>query len=49
MAIGHPKFAAQIKELKEIVFYEKEPQTGSIFIEDPSFAFDYAHILHLVE
>ena len=49
MAIGHPKFAAQIKELKEIVFYEKEPQTGSIFIEDPSFAFDYAHILPLVE
>ena len=35
--------------MKEIVFYEKEPQTGSIFIEDPSFAFDYAHILPLVE
>ena len=49
MAVGHPKYAAQIKELKEIVFYDKEPQTGSIFIEDPSFAFDYAHILPLVE
>ena len=49
MAIGHPKYAAQIKELQELVYYEKEPQTGSIFIEDPSFAFDYAHILPLVE
>jgi len=49
MAIGHPKFAAQIKELQELVFYDKEPQTGSIFIDDPSFAFDYAHILPLVE
>ena len=49
MAVGHPKYAAQVKELKEIVFYDKEPQTGSIFMEDPSFAFDYAHILPLVE
>src|SRR3990172_8404143 len=39
MAVGHPKYAAQIKELKEIVFYDKEPQTGSLFMEDPSFAF----------
>ena len=50
MAIGHPKFAARLKELEEVVFYDiKDPQTGSIFIEDPSFAFDYAHILPLVE
>ena len=50
MAIGHPKFAARISELEEIVVYDKKnPQTGSIFIEDPSFAFDYAHILPLVE
>jgi len=49
MAIGHPQYAAQIKELGEIVFYDKSPQTGSIFLEDPSFAFDYAHILPLVE
>lgn len=48
IAIGHPKYAAKIKELKELVFYDKDPQTGSIFIEDPSFAFDYAHILPLV-
>jgi len=50
MAIGHPKFAAKLKELDEIVFYDtKDAQSGSIFIEDPSFAFDYAHILPLVE
>ena len=50
MAIGHPKFSAQIKELEDVVFYDKKnPQTGSIFIEDPSFAFDFAHILPLVE
>lgn len=49
MAIGHPEFAAQIKELKDIVYYDKTPQTGSIFLEDPSFSFDYAHILPLVE
>lgn len=50
IAIGHPKLAAQLKELEDIVLYKtKEVQTGSIFIEDPSFAFDYAHILPLVE
>ena len=31
------------------MYKTKEVQTGSIFIEDPSFAFDYAHILPLVE
>jgi len=31
------------------LYKTKEVQTGSIFIEDPSFAFDYAHILPLVE
>lgn len=50
IAIGHPKYASQLKELEEIIFYDqKYPQTGSIFLEDPSFAFDYAHILPLVE
>ena len=43
------EYAAKIKELSEIVFYDKDPQTGSIFMEDPSFSFDYAHILPLVE
>lgn len=49
MAVGHPKYSAQIKELEDIVFYDKTPQTGSIFLEDQSFTFDYAHILPLVE
>ena len=50
IAIGHPKLAAKLRELDDIVLYKtKEVQTGSIFMEDPSFAFDYAHILPLVE
>jgi len=49
IAIGHPKYTSRIKELEDIVFYDKTPQTGSIFLEDQSFSFDYAHILPLVE
>lgn len=50
IAIGKPQHAAQIKELKELVCYDNDSsQTGSIFLEDPSFAFDYAHILPLVQ
>ena len=49
MAIGNAKYVAQIKELQDIVYYDKTPQTGSIFLEDASFSFDYAHILPLVE
>ena len=49
MAIGNAKYAAQLKELQDIVYYDKTPQTGSIFLEDGSFSFDYAHILPLVE
>lgn len=49
MAIGHAKYVAQIKELQDVVFYDKTPQTGSIFLEDASFSYDYAHILPLVE
>ena len=49
MAIGNARYVAQVEELQDIVFYDKAPQTGSIFLEDPSFSFDYAHILPLVE
>ncbi|MDE1862883.1 MAG: 6-carboxytetrahydropterin synthase [Thaumarchaeota archaeon] len=50
IAIGQPKIAAKLKELDDVVLYKtEEVQTGSIFIEDPSFDFDYAHILPLVE
>ncbi|CDI06157.1 6-pyruvoyl trahydropterin synthase family protein [Candidatus Nitrosotenuis uzonensis] len=49
-AVGSTKFAAKLKELDEVFFYDtRDAQSGSIFIEDPSFAFDYAHILPLVE
>ena len=49
IAVGRPEFAAQIAELQDMVCYNDAPQTGSIFLEDPSFSFDYAHILPLVE
>lgn len=49
IAMGHPRLASRIKELDEIILYDDAPETGSIFLEDPSFAFDYAHILPLVE
>ena len=49
--IGGPKHAARVKELESLFIFAGEDQghTGSIFIEDPSLAFDYAHILPLVE
>ncbi len=49
VAIGSPKHVARISEVHDMVYYDKAPQTGSIFLEDPSFSFDYAHILPLVK
>jgi 6-pyruvoyltetrahydropterin/6-carboxytetrahydropterin synthase len=51
IAVGHSKYASKIKEMDSLFFYDSADhmQTGSIFIEDPSLAFDYAHILPLVE
>jgi 6-pyruvoyltetrahydropterin/6-carboxytetrahydropterin synthase len=50
IAFGHSKFAGRTTELESLFFFNfGEAQTGSIFIEDPSLAFDYAHILPLVE
>lgn len=51
IGIGHAKFAARTSELDGVVTYgsNKSTETGSIFIEDGSFTFDYAHILPLVE
>ena len=51
IALGHSKHAAKVNELDSLFFYDSNPNnhTGSIFIEDPSLAFDYAHILPLVE
>jgi 6-pyruvoyltetrahydropterin/6-carboxytetrahydropterin synthase len=51
IAVGHSKYASKIKEIDSLFFYDSADhmQTSSIFIEDPSLAFDYAHILPLVE
>ena len=51
IAIGHSKYASKINEMDSLFFFDNADnmQTGSIFIEDPSLAFDYAHILPLVE
>jgi 6-pyruvoyltetrahydropterin/6-carboxytetrahydropterin synthase len=49
IAFGHSKFAGRTTELESLFFFNfGEAQIGSIFIEDPSLAFDYAHILPLV-
>lgn len=51
IAVGHSKYASKLKEMDSLFFYDSADhmQTSSIFIEDPSLAFDYAHILPLVE
>jgi 6-pyruvoyltetrahydropterin/6-carboxytetrahydropterin synthase len=50
VAVGQSKYAAKVSELDSFFFYDSDNiQTSSIFIEDPSLAFDYAHILPLVE
>ncbi len=50
VAIGKSSFIGKISELESIFFFNKQSkQIGSIFIEDPSLSFDYAHILPLVE
>ena len=51
IAVGHSKYASKIKEIDSVFFFDSgdHMQTGSIFIEDPALAFDYAHILPLVE
>jgi 6-pyruvoyltetrahydropterin/6-carboxytetrahydropterin synthase len=51
IAVGQSKYASRINEMDSLFFFDKtnHTQTGSIFIEDPALAFDYAHILPLVE
>lgn len=52
IGIGKSKFAAKMEELDSLFAYDEKPAEGmfgSIFIEDPSLSFDYAHILPLVE
>lgn len=50
VAIGRSPYLGKINEIDNVFFFDKQSkQIGSIFIEDPSLAFDYAHILPLVE
>jgi 6-pyruvoyltetrahydropterin/6-carboxytetrahydropterin synthase len=50
VAVGKSSFMGKLNELESIFFFDKQSkQIGSIFIEDPSLSFDYAHILPLVD
>jgi 6-pyruvoyltetrahydropterin/6-carboxytetrahydropterin synthase len=51
IAVGHSRYSSKVSEMDSMFFYDEQERmaTGSIFIEDPSLAFDYAHILPLVE
>lgn len=50
IALGQSKYTSKIDEIGSFFSYDNENlQTASIFIEDPSLSFDYAHILPLVE
>jgi 6-pyruvoyltetrahydropterin/6-carboxytetrahydropterin synthase len=50
IAIGKSKFGVRSGDFETISFIDSEKdQVGSIFLEDSSLAFDYAHILPLVE
>lgn len=50
IAIGKSKFGVKSDDFETISFIDSEnDQIGSIFLEDSSLAFDYAHILPLVE
>jgi 6-pyruvoyltetrahydropterin/6-carboxytetrahydropterin synthase len=51
IAVGNSKYTSKINEIDSLFFFDSDDhmQTGSIFIEDPALAFDYAHILPLVE
>ena len=51
IAVGRSKFASRIEEMESLFLFDGPDalQSGFIFIEVPSLAFDYAHILPLVE
>ncbi|MDQ4100778.1 MAG: 6-carboxytetrahydropterin synthase [Thermoproteota archaeon] len=51
IAVGQSKYASRIDEINSLFLFDNTDhiQSGSIFIEDPTLAFDYAHILPLVE
>lgn len=50
IALGKSSYLGKVNEMDSMFMFDKQSeQIGSIFIEDPSLAFDYAHILPLVE
>lgn len=50
IAFGSSRYLAKVDELESVFLFDsQDDETSSIFIEDPSLAFDYAHILPLVE
>ncbi|HET8794383.1 MAG TPA: 6-carboxytetrahydropterin synthase, partial [Nitrososphaeraceae archaeon] len=50
VAMGSSKYLDKFNEVDSIFFFDtKYEKIGSIFIEDPSLSFDYAHILPLVK
>ena len=50
IGIGKSKFGVKSGDFETISFVDSDrDQVGSIFLEDSSLAFDYAHILPLVE
>lgn len=49
MAVGSPRYASRTDELGDVSCFEPGSEAGSIFLEDASFSFDYAHILPLVK
>ncbi len=50
IGIGGSKLVGKLSEIDSLFLYtSSNEKIGSIFIEDPSLAFDYAHILPLVQ
>ncbi len=50
LGVGQSNYAANKKELESFFAFDSlSDKVGSIFIEDPSLAFDYAHVLPLVK
>lgn len=49
VGMGHPRLASRLAEMDDIILYSDAHETGSIFLDDPSFSFDYSHVLPMVE
>lgn len=49
IAMGHPRLSTRVREMDDIILYNDTTEAGSIFLDDPSFSFDYSHILPLLK